>query len=221
MRILYENKEVVCVEKPIGMPVAPDPSGDKDLMSAVAEQGGYPSLHLVHRLDRAVGGVVLFAKNARSAAKWSAAFAERRVEKVYHLVVSGAPQDAGEMRDFIRKESAASKAFVTKGAHGGAKEAVLSYETLARAEDGSEPCALVRVRLVTGRFHQIRVQFASRGMPLFGDGKYGSRKKGCKTALFASEIRCESLSVRAAVPVGEYPWNLFERKFYDDDGKAL
>ena len=221
MRILYEDKDVVCVKKPAGMPVAPDPSGDKDLMCALAEQGEYRSLHLVHRLDRAVGGVVLFAKHARAAAKWSAAFAERRVEKIYHLVVSGKPEKRGEMRDFIRKESALSKAFITKGAHGGAKEALLSYETLAFGEDGGLPCALVRVRLVTGRFHQIRVQFASRGMPLFGDGKYGSRKKGCKPALFASGIDGEGLSVRAFLPAEEYPWNLFAKELYQDDAQTL
>ena len=217
MQILYENKEIICVEKPIGIPVQPDPSGDKDLMSLVKEERKIPSLYLVHRLDRAVGGAVLFAKSSRAAAKWSEAFAERRVEKVYYLVASGVPEDVGEMRDFIRKESAASKAFITKGAHGGAKEAHLSYETVARSEDAGEPCALVRVRLTTGRFHQIRVQFASRKMPLFGDGKYGSRKKGCHPALFASALRGEGLSVSTLPPRAEYPWNLFAKESYEND----
>lgn len=216
MRILYEDKDVLCVEKPIGVPVQPDPSGDEDLMALVAREKGIASLHLVHRLDRAVGGVVLLAKNSRAAAKWSDAFAQRRVEKIYYLVVSGVPEDKGEMKDFIRKESAASKAFITKGAHGGAKEAHLFYETVARAEDDETPCALIRVRLTTGRFHQIRVQFASRGMPLFGDGKYGSRKKGCRTALFASALIGEGLSVKTDVPFGEYPWNLFEKEMYNE-----
>ena len=217
MQVLYEDKEIICVEKPIGVPVQPDPSGDKDLMSLVKEERKLPSLNLVHRLDRTVGGVVLFAKNGRAAAKWSEAFAERRVEKIYYLVASGVPEDVGEMRDFIRKESAASKAFITKGAHGGAKEAHLSYETVARAEDAGEPCALVRVRLTTGRFHQIRVQFASRKMPLFGDGKYGSRKKGCRTALFASALCGEGLSVSSLPPYEEYPWNLFAKESYQND----
>ncbi len=215
MRILYEDKDVICVEKPIGVPVQPDPSGDRDLMSCVKELRSLASLYLVHRLDRGVGGAVLFAKNNRAAAKWSAAFAERRVEKIYYLVAAGEPQASGEMRDFIRKEAAASKAFITKGAHGGAKEAHLFYETVARAEDGGTPCALVRVRLTTGRFHQIRVQFASRGMPLFGDGKYGSRKKGCRTALFAAGLTGEGLSVKTDVPFEEYPWNLFAKEAYD------
>ena len=215
MHVLFEHKDIICVEKPIGVAVQPDLSGDADLMTLVSEEKKIPSLHLVHRLDRAVGGVVLFAKNARAAAKWSTAFAERRVEKVYYLVAAGAPQDEGEMKDFIRKESAASKAFITKGAHGGAKEAHLSYETLARTEDGGTPCALVRVRLTTGRFHQIRVQFASRGMPLFGDGKYGSRKKGCRTALFATALSGEGLSVSLMPPREEYPWNLFEKEVYE------
>ena len=217
MQLLYEDKEIICVEKPIGVPVQPDPSGDKDLMSLVREEKGLKNLYLVHRLDRTVGGAVLFAKSSASAAKWSAAFADRLVEKIYYLVCAGAPESEGEMRDFIRKESAASKAFITKGPHGGAKEGVLSYRTLARAEDGGEPCALVRVSLLTGRFHQIRVQFASRRMPLFGDGKYGSRKKGCKTALFASALRAENLSVSAMPPLSEYPWNLFAKEAYEND----
>ena len=215
MRILFENKDVVCVEKPIGMPVQPDPTGDTDLLSAAAEACACPSLHLIHRLDRAVGGVVLFAKNARSAAKWSTAFAERRVEKTYYLVASGSPADGGEMRDYIRKESAAAKAFIVKSAHGGAKEGALTYETLSRAEDGGSPCALMRVKLTTGRFHQIRVQFASRGMPLFGDGKYGSRKKGCRVALYAAALAGEGVSVCALPPITEYPWNLFPKESYE------
>lgn len=215
MHVLYEDKDIICVEKPVGTPVQPDPSGDTDLMTIVKDAKKIPALYLVHRLDRAVGGVVLLAKNARAAAKWSAAFAEHRVEKVYYLVVSGVPQDEGEMRDFIRKESAASKAFITKSAHGGAKEAHLSYKTLARAEDAGTPCALVRVQLTTGRFHQIRVQFASRGMPLFGDGKYGSRKKGCRTALFATALNGEGIAVSLMLPREEYPWNLFEKEVYE------
>ena len=214
MKVLFENAEIVCVEKPIGMPVQADPTGDRDLMAAVREEKGIGDLYLVHRLDRAVGGAVLLAKSAKAAAKWSAAFAERRVEKIYYLVAVGEPPVKGEMRDFIRKESAASKAFITKGPHGGAKESSLSFETLARTEDGGEPCALVRVSLTTGRFHQIRVQFASRGMPLFGDGKYGSRKKKCRVALHAAALFGEGVRVSCLPPLDEYPWNLFEKEVY-------
>lgn len=163
-----ERSYALCV-KPVGV---------------LSEEPGMPALlreqlggewYCVHRLDKAVGGVMVYARTRKAAAALSAAVAEREMKKEYLAVCQGAPEPpAGTMEDLLFKDSGKNKAFVVKRERKGVKPARLSYETLAAGEDS----ALVHVTLDTGRFHQIRVQFASRKHPLAGDGKYGSRVKG-------------------------------------------
>ena len=215
--VLYNDKNLIAVRKPIGVPTQPDPSGDGDLMSAakahLADIGERGELWLVHRLDRVVGGVVIFAKNKKYAALLSAMVSERDMQKEYFAVVEGSAS-GGVMQDYLYKDAAKGKAFAVKTERRGVKFAELEYEPICEKNTERGACTLVEVKLHTGRFHQIRVQFASRGMPLIGDGKYGSRDKGSPTpALYAVrlEFRCggKDFSVSALPPIDAYPWSLF------------
>lgn len=208
MDILYTDKHLSLCVKPVGV---------------LSEEGGMPELleketgrkHLcVHRLDRAVGGLMVYAKTPAAAGKLSAQIADRSFIKEYLAVISGRPEaDEGTMRDLLFKDSAKNKSYVVKRMRKGVKEAELDYKVL----DCKENASLVRIRLKTGRSHQIRVQFSSRAMPLLGDVKYGSTEKSCQIALWSNRlcfkhpISSEMLDFSAAPP-DEYPWNLFRIK---------
>ncbi len=224
IKIVYKNKNVIIVNKPAGMPSQSDPSGDIDAMSAASEllskMGEVPDLWLVHRLDRTVGGLIAFARNKRSAAEMSKNVAEGKMTKEYLAVCNGKPE-SGEMRDYLFKDSATSKAYIVKSERRGAKEAVLINEIVSEKDDSS----LCRVKLITGRFHQIRAQFSARGNALTGDKKYGSRDSGCRyPALFSCRISFELFGKKilaVAFPnTEEYPWNKFEG-FFENDREAL
>ena len=173
IRILYSDDDMVVCVKPAGV------SSEEEMPALL-----HGAL-CVHRLDTAVGGVMVYAKNKSSAAALSRVIAERKMEKTYLAVCSGAPEEkTGVMRDYLFKDSRSNKVFPVKTLRKGAKEAELAYEVLAE-KDGT---ALVKITLHTGRSHQIRVQFASRKMPLLGDGKYGSRVKG-NIALWSYALR--------------------------------
>ncbi len=214
--ILYKDKNAVVVFKPVGIPSQSDPGGAPDAMTLLsqrlAEAGEPTELYLIHRLDRVAEGLLVFARNKKSAAELSRMAAEEALGKEYLAVVSGRA-DGGEMVDYLYKDARQSKAFVVSSARNGVKRAELSYECLACSDDRS----LVRVTLKTGRFHQIRVQFASRGMPLVGDGKYGSRDKGCRfPALISHKLSFVLLGKRIEVQrlpdVAAYPYSLFADK---------
>lgn len=148
-------------------------------------EGREGSFFCVHRLDRAVGGLMVYARNEKSAGKLSAAIAGREMKKEYLCVVPDAlTEDEGVMRDLLFRDSGKNKSFVVKRARRGVKEAELKYRLVERREG----LALVRVELVTGRSHQIRCQFASRKMPLCGDVKYGSTARGCPIALWSASL---------------------------------
>ena len=181
--VLYQDKELVVCRKAPGL--LSEGEGPDSLVTLLSRQCGVP-VYPVHRLDRGAAGLMVFARSQASAAALSRAVQEKRLNKEYFALVSGVPTPAaGEMTDFLFKDSQKGKVFAVKRPRKGVREARLTYRTLWSG--GAEPVSLVRIRLDTGRTHQIRVQFSSRGMPLLGDGKYGSRVKG-ELALFSCAL---------------------------------
>lgn len=220
MDIVLKTENYVIIKKPKGVPTQSDLSGDEDAMTALSrelEALGEPSdLWLIHRLDRVVGGLVVFARNKKCAAKLSETVGGKGMKKEYLAIVEGVADD-GIMEDYIYKDAKKSKAFIVKGERKGAKRASLEYETVARVETERGVYSLVRIVLHTGRFHQIRAQFASRSLPLVGDGKYGSHDNKAKMpALFASALGFtldgKDVNASALPDTAEYPWSLFSKE---------
>ena len=175
-------------------------------------QCGAPRVFCVHRLDKAVGGVMVYAKDGKTAAKLSELVSSRAVTKEYLAVAPGVPDPAeGVLRDYLYHDAAKNKTYVVTRPRRGVKEAELSYATAARTEDG---LSLLRITLRTGRSHQIRAQLASRKLPLLGDGRYGSAVRDCGIALqahrlaFAHPVTGETLDFTAPLP-DTWPWTLF------------
>ena len=172
---------------------------------------GSEEIYCVHRLDRETAGLMVYAKTKRAAAALSAAISARELKKEYRAVVQGEPPENGELCDLLYRDAGKNKSYVVKRLRRGVREARLRYETLGRCEGLS----LLLVRLDTGRSHQIRVQFASRGFPLVGDTKYGSAHREAKLALFASAlafphpITGEAMRFEAEPPES-WPWTLFK-----------
>ena len=153
---------------------------DNDILIYLKEAGEdsekiFPDLHVVSRLDKPVAGLLLFAKNKKAAAFYSDG---TNLEKAYYALVAGSVDDEGELTDLLIKDKRTNKVFVVNRERKGVKEAKLHYQRLDTVNVESGEFSLVKVKLYTGRTHQIRVQFASRKHPLVGDGKYGSRVKG-------------------------------------------
>lgn len=178
VEIIYQDAQLVLAVKPAG--VLSEEGGMPELLRA---QTGAKEIFCVHRLDRAVGGLMVYAKTKAAAAALSKQIAEGKTDKRYLAVCGGETPDHGELRDLLYHDAAKNKSYVVKRMRRGVREAVLHYETLARHEGRS----LVRVELLTGRSHQIRVQFASRGYPLLGDRRYGGE------AAESLALWCESL----------------------------
>jgi len=186
--VLFEDAHILVVVKP-PMLVCESTAKKDGLADLLLERtGGY--IGTVHRLDRGVGGVMVYAKTPAAAAKLSAAVAARELKKEYLTVVRGTPDpEVGEMRDLLFHDRRQNKTFVVERQRAGVKEAFLEYDTVDRLTSArGEECSLVHVLLHTGRTHQIRVQFASRGHTLLGDGKYGARGDNRPIALFAKRL---------------------------------
>ena len=174
MEILWETKSLVAVVKPpeLVSEQVGNGTGLGDLMAQ--RNGGY--IGVIHRMDRGVGGVTVYAKTKEAAAKLSEDVREHRMEKVYLAVVEGVPDPAeGELRDLLYYDRQRNKVFPVKRARNGVKEAILQYRVLKTVQNPQteQPISLLEVTPLTGRTHQIRVQFASRRLPLLGDRKYG------------------------------------------------
>lgn len=211
--ILYKDKSVVVCIKPVG--VLSQSDAQADMVAMLSEQIG-SMVYPVHRLDRNVGGVMVFARNSKAAGKLSADIQSGKFSKEYIAAVHGIPQDKkGIMRDILFKDSHRNKSFVVSRPRKGTKEASLEYIVLGTAVNVAQECSLVRIKLHTGRTHQIRVQFASRKTPLLGDGKYGSRDNRCDTALwshritFINPLSGEEVCFESYPDTENYPWNLF------------
>lgn len=220
MNILFKNKDFIACVKPQGIPSQPDPSGCVDMTALVSEEliknGEKSDIFVVHRLDRSTGGLIIYARNKEAAAAFSRLVAEKDgFQKEYLAVISGMPEnESGNMTDYLFKDSAQKKAFVVKSERKGAKLASLDFKTLQTVSEDDKIFSLLRITLNTGRFHQIRAQLSSRGMPIYGDGKYGSREKAPNFALWASKItfiyKGKSYEFESAPDLSQKPWNLFE-----------
>ncbi len=177
MEILFSDKQIAVCVKPVGL------DSQQALPDALAEVLGgefYP----VHRLDQNVGGLMVFARTKQSAATLSRAIQEGSMRKEYVALVHGTPPESGDWEDLLWKDSAKNKVFVVKRMRRGVKQARLEFTRLTEGEE-----SLVRIRLHTGRSHQIRVQFASRGFPLVGDHKYGARDDAPAPYLYSCCLR--------------------------------
>ena len=176
MEILYSDRNIAVCVKPVGL------DSEKQLPEAlVQELGG--EVFPIHRLDLNVGGVMVYARTKKAAASLSRAVQEGTMVKEYVAMVHGTPPENGDWEDLLWKDSKKNKVFVVKRQRGGVKKARLEFKRLTADEE-----SLVRIRLHTGRSHQIRVQFSSRGFPLVGDHKYGSRDEKTAPMLFSCKI---------------------------------
>ncbi len=173
MEICYHDKNIAVCVKPVGL--------DSEVgVPACLQEALGGTFYPIHRLDQNVGGVMVFARTKDAAAAFSKAVQEGSMVKEYVAQVHGTPPEEGDWEDLLWKDSSKNKVFVVKRERKGVKKARLEFKRLAAGET-----SLVRIRLHTGRSHQIRVQFASRGFPLVGDHKYGARDAADAPMLFS------------------------------------
>ena len=202
IEILFEDKDIVCLLKPYGAEC------EKEIPQMLKEKCG--EIYPVHRLDALTTGVMVYAKTKKSAAFLSKEIAENKFEKEYLAVVSGTLSGEGVMVDELFFDRQKRKSFVCKKARNCTKHAELEYFTLANRED----ITLVLIKLITGRTHQIRAQFSSRGFPLYADGKYGDKHNGklnlfCKSISFTHPTKHTNVHISASPCLTENAWNLF------------
>ena len=176
MELLYSDRDMVVCVKPVGL------DSETEVPAALTAQLG-GTLFPIHRLDKNVGGVMVYARTKQAAAVLSKAVQEGAMVKEYVAIVHGTPPESGDWEDFLFKDSRKNKVFAVKKERKGVKYARLEFKRLTAGET-----SLVRIRLHTGRSHQIRVQFASRGFPLVGDHKYGARDENTAPLLFSCRI---------------------------------
>ena len=172
MEILYSDRDIVVCIKPVGL------DSEAEVPAAL---GG--EIYPIHRLDKNVGGVMVYARTKPAAAALSKAIQEGTMVKEYVALVHGTPEETGDWEDLLWKDSGKNKVFVVKRERKGVKKARLEYKRLTAGEN-----SLVRIRLYTGRSHQIRVQFASRSFPLVGDHNYGARDQAPAPFLFSCKL---------------------------------
>ena len=214
INIIYEDNHLLVVEKPVNMSTQLDSSKDLDLLSYLKQylkekynKPGNVYLGLVHRLDRTVGGIMVFAKTSKCASRLNEQIRNNLFKKTYYAVICGNLVNNGSFIDYLKKDEKRNISYISdKG-----KYSELSYEVLKHKENKT----LVKINLVTGRSHQIRVQFSSRGYPLYGDKKYNMKSLPQEQiALFAKELEFihpitkESIKFTLKLP-NTYPWNLF------------
>ena len=215
INILYEDNHVIVVEKKINIPVQEDSSKDLDFLTLLKDfikkrdnKPGNVFLGLIHRLDRPVGGIMVFAKTSKCASRLSEQVRNRTFKKTYFAIVEGKVEEKATLVDKLLKNTKNNIVRVDKNG----KESILDYELI----DYKANLSLVKINLKTGRSHQIRVQFSSRGHALYGDQKYNSNAKvGDQIALFANSITFkhpitkEELTFELDLP-NRKPWNKFK-----------
>lgn len=200
MEILYSDTKIAVCVKPVGL------DSEAEVPAALKEALG-GEIYPIHRLDKNVGGVMVYARTKQAAAALSKAVQEGSMVKEYIAMVHGTPPETGDWEDLLWKDSKKNKVFVVKRQRGGVKKARLEFNRLSEGET-----SLVHIRLHTGRSHQIRVQFSSRGMPLVGERKYAVLEDPCEIALWSHRIGFTHPGTGQWVaffqePPRQYPWD--------------
>ena len=205
MEIIYQDSDMVVCVKPPRVLSTDEPGGMPEL---VRQALGTEDVRTVHRLDRVVSGLMVLARNARAASELSRQIREDAFQKEYMAVVHGAPEtDAGKFRDLLLRDKARKMTMVATEPGKGVQEAILTYQVLAKNDSMSR----VRIQLQTGRTHQIRVQFASRDLPLVGERKYSTLEDDCEIALWSYRLafhhpRTGEPMEFTLEPPAVYPW---------------
>ena len=209
--ILYEDGDLIFCIKKAGIISEAGEGGMVELLSKHTKS----TVYAVHRLDKGVGGLMVYAKSQKAAAVLSAQIQNGCFVKEYLAITRGRPEtENGTLTDLLFHDRRANKSYVVAKKRAGVKEARLDFDVKASAETEKGALSLIHVRLHTGRTHQIRVQFSSRRLPLYGDGKYGGRSEKEGIALWSHRIRLslpsngEKICIEAK-PCGS-PWSLFE-----------
>ena len=221
LKILYEDNHIIVVVKEPGIPSQADKTKDADMLTIIKEylkekynKPGNVYLGLVHRLDRSVGGVMVFAKTSKAASRLSEQVREKQVKKNYIAVVKGKFENSkGIMQDYLAKDSKINKSFVTNKDDKNAKFSELEYEVIKYDERTN--MSLVKINLKTGRHHQIRVQFSSRGHSLCGDTKYGTRSRSKQLALWSYKLTFYHPTTKEKLEFEYFPetngvWNILK-----------
>lgn len=224
--ILYEDNHILACVKPVGVLSQADATGDSDMLTLIADylrekyqKPGNVFVGLVHRLDRMVGGVMVFAKTSKGASRLSEQVRNHTFQKTYRAVVAGKPAASGTFHDYLLKNEKTNMVSVVPKGTPGTKEAVLDYKVLSQYMVEGQPLALVEINLHTGRPHQIRVQFSSRKMPLVGDHRYGKPLQGLpkvsSVALWSYSVEIQHPTKKEPMvfskepPVDGMPWRYF------------
>ena len=221
VKVIYEDNHLLVVEKPVNILSQGDDTNDKDMVNLLKDyvkvkynKPGNVFIGLVHRLDRPVGGVMVFAKTSKAASRLSEQVRSKTLKKTYRAVIHGnMKKEEDTLKDYLYKNKKTNMVSVVNKNYKEAKDAELSYRTLGKKDGFS----LVEIDLKTGRPHQIRVQFSSRKHPLFGDQRYGQdvNKKGDQISLWSYKLEIVHPTTKEKMeficePPNKYPWNLFE-----------
>ena len=226
LNVLYEDNQIIVVLKPQNVPTQSDDSRDPDLLSQVKEyikekynKPGEAFVGLVHRLDRPTGGIVVFARNSKSASRLSEQFKNHTTEKIYYAVTENLVKYKKDtLINYLKKDERENVVKVVPLSENGAKKAELTYQELEN--DGKH--SLLEIHILTGRSHQIRVQLANIGCPLYGDNKYGKNKTKTTSNLglwagkltFNHPVTKEKMVFMAMPDQSKLPWKNFKIEKY-------
>lgn len=218
VEILFEDNHLLAVDKPAGLLAQEDYTGAPDLLNLCKEylkreynKKGNVFLGLLHRLDKPVGGIMLFAKTSKAASRISEQIRKRTITKIYTSVVEGRPPKNGMLLNFLVKDEKTNTVTVVPDGTKNSKKAELFYQVVQK----NKQLSMLRVTLITGRPHQIRIQFSHLGCPIWGDQKYGSKNSG-SIALHASQLTIshptlkKEMTFRSVLPAHK-PWSFFKQ----------
>ena len=214
MKIIYEDNHIIVVEKPVNIPSQGDKTGDVDMLAIIKDyikekynKPGNVYLGLVHRLDRPVGGVMVFAKTSKAASRLSEEVRNKTFKKNYLVVVDGKmEQNCAQLEDYLWKDEKSNTSYVVRANKPNAKQAILDYEVLKYDSDLN--LSVLKVDLHTGRHHQIRVQLANSGHSIYGDAKYGGRGHGKQICLWAYKLTIAHPTTKEEMTFTDLPENI-------------